>query len=72
MDVRDTRSKPGLDDKLVLTSWNSLMITAMIKGARVSGEEKYLHAAQSCLEFISTKMHHDDRLLLNTYILQKR
>ena len=65
LDVRDTRSKPGLDDKM-LTSWNSLMITAMIKGARVSGEEKYLHAAQSCLEFISTKMHHDDRLL-HTY-----
>ena len=54
LDVRSARRKPGLDDKM-LTSWNSLMITAMAKGARVSGDEKYMHAAQSCLEFIENK-----------------
>ena len=65
LDVRSTRSKPGLDDKM-LTSWNSLMITAMAKGARILDEEKYLHTAQSCLEFIRDKMYHNDDLL-HTY-----
>ena len=65
LDVRSARRKPGLDDKM-LTSWNSLMITAMAKGARVSGDEKYMHAAQSCLEFIENKMYHND-CLSHTY-----
>ena len=42
------------------------MITAMAKGARVSGDEKYMHAAQSCLEFIENKMYHND-CLSHTY-----
>ncbi|MDI1496164.1 MAG: hypothetical protein K8823_1472 [Cenarchaeum symbiont of Oopsacas minuta] len=60
--ARYDRSKLGLDDKM-LTSWNSLMITAMAKGARVSNEKKYLDAAHSCLEFIKNKMHHNGQLL---------
>ena len=62
LNVRSKRVAPGLDDK-VLTSWNSLMITAFAKGYRVTGETKYLDAAKKCISFIETTLLHDDKLL---------
>ncbi len=65
LDARSKRVPPGLDDK-VLTSWNSLMITAFAKGYRVTGETKYLDAAKNCVSFIETNLL-DDTKLLRTY-----
>ena len=62
LNVRSKRVPPGLDDK-ILTSWNSLMITAFAKGYRVTGETKYLDAAKKCIFFIETTLLHDDKLL---------
>jgi len=62
LNVRSKRVTPGLDDK-ILTSWNSLMITAFAKGYRVTGETKYLDAAKKCIFFIETNLLHDDKLL---------
>ena len=62
LNVRSNRVTPGLDDK-ILTSWNSLMITAFAKGYRVTGEIKYLDAAKKCISFIETTLLHDDKLL---------
>ncbi|HET9008978.1 MAG TPA: thioredoxin domain-containing protein [Nitrosarchaeum sp.] len=62
LSVRSKRVAPGLDDK-VLTSWNSLMITAFAKGYRVTGERKYLDAAKNCVSFIETNLLHDVKLL---------
>ena len=62
LNVRSKRVSPGLDDK-ILTSWNSLMITAFAKGYRVTGETKYLDASKKCISFIETTLLHDDRLL---------
>lgn len=62
LEVRAKRIAPGLDDK-VLTSWNALMITAFAKGYRVSGEERYLQAAQDCIGFIESKLWEEDGLL---------
>ena len=62
LNVRSKRVAPGLDDK-ILTSWNSLMITAFAKGYRVTGETKYLDAAKKCISFIETTLLHDDKLL---------
>ncbi|MDO8640998.1 MAG: thioredoxin, partial [Nitrosarchaeum sp.] len=62
LNVRSKRVTPGLDDK-ILTSWNSLMITAFAKGYRVTGETKYLDAAKKCISFIETNLLHDDKLL---------
>lgn len=62
LNVRSKRVTPGLDDK-ILTSWNSLMITAFAKGYRVTGETKYLDAAKKCISFIETALLHDDKLL---------
>jgi len=62
LNVRSKRVAPGLDDK-VLTSWNSLMITAFAKGYRVTDDTKYLNAAKKCISFIESNLLHNDKLL---------
>ncbi|MFB5628945.1 MAG: thioredoxin domain-containing protein, partial [Nitrosarchaeum sp.] len=62
LNVRSKRVAPGLDDK-VLTSWNSLMITAFAKGYRVTNEIKYLDAAKNCVSFIENNLLRDNKLL---------
>ena len=60
--IRSKKIPPGLDDK-ILTSWNALMITAFAKGFRVTCDEKYLVAAEKCIDFIEKNLIKDDRLL---------
>jgi uncharacterized protein len=48
---REKRPKPHLDDK-ILTSWNSLMISAFAKGYNITADEKYRNAAIKCSSFI--------------------
>lgn len=55
-DYRINRTKLHKDDK-VLTSWNSLMILALSKAYRVTGDEDYLEAAQRAHRFIKRKLH---------------
>lgn len=62
LSIRDKRVHPGLDDK-ILTSWNSLMITAFAKGYRVSGEQKYLDVAKKSIDFIENNLLKGDKLL---------
>ena len=62
LNVRLKRIAPGLDDK-ILTSWNSLMITAFAKGYLVTGEIKYLDAAKNCVSLIEKNLLHGDKLL---------
>ena len=52
LDVRDKRDQPGTDDKII-TSWNSMMISAFAKGYRISGNEKYLNAATNAAKYFS-------------------
>lgn len=49
--VRNTRVKPGLDDK-ILSSWNALMITGYTSAYRVFGEADFLAAAVTNAEFL--------------------
>ena len=65
LECRNQRIRPGRDDK-ILTSWNALMITAFAKGYRVTGDSKYLEAAQNCIRFI-TKNLFSGQKLLRTY-----
>ena len=60
--VRSIRIPPGLDDK-ILVSWNSLMITALAKGYRVTGDSRYLDAAKTCVSFITENLFVDGKLL---------
>ncbi len=63
---RAKRVRPSLDDK-VLVSWNALMITAMVKGYRALGDERYLQAANKCAQFIRTQMRRDDGRLWHSW-----
>ena len=65
--VRERRPRPHLDDK-VLTSWNSLMISALAKGFAVLADEQLLKAAESALQFLIGQMHDEKSgLLLRRY-----
>jgi uncharacterized protein YyaL (SSP411 family) len=63
--VRNKRISPDRDDK-IMTSWSSLMITAFIKGYRVTDEPSFLAAATNCIAFIEDKLT-KNRELLHTY-----
>jgi len=51
MSVRDSRIRPGLDDK-ALTSWNGLMLKGYIDAYKAFGEQKYLDVALKNADFI--------------------
>ena len=65
LDARMMRVAPGLDDK-ILTSWNSLMITAFAKGYGITGDSRYLDAAKKCILFIRNNLL-DKTQLLHTF-----
>lgn len=52
---RQLRSKLHLDDK-VLTTWNSLMLSAMVVLYRVTGKERYLQSAVQAHSFIEKNL----------------
>ena len=60
--ARSKRVVPGLDDK-ILTSWNSLMITAFAKGFRVTNDRRYLDAAVNCITFIESHLLSKEKLM---------
>jgi uncharacterized protein len=49
--IRNTRIKPGLDDKILL-SWNALMISAYAKAFEATGTEAYKKRAIESIEFV--------------------
>jgi uncharacterized protein YyaL (SSP411 family) len=62
---REKRIRPGLDDK-ILTSWNSLMITAYVHAYRAFDEIDYLTRALEGAAFIKKNvMNRDNRLSRN-------
>ncbi len=65
--IRERRPRPHLDDK-VLTSWNSLMISALAKGFAVLADEHLLKAAEAALQFLIGQMQDEKSgLLLRRY-----
>lgn len=60
--AREKRVRPGRDDK-TLTSWNALMIEGMAHAARAFGREDWLNSARRALDFLSTSMWKEGRLL---------
>lgn len=48
---RETRPHPFRDEKII-TSWNSMMISALADGYRIFGEKTYLQAAQQAAHFL--------------------
>ena len=66
MQARETRVRPGLDDK-VLTAWNGLMISAFAKAAAILDEPRYLSAAQRAAVFLKEQLITGDGVLLRRY-----
>jgi hypothetical protein len=76
LQIRNKRVQPGKDDK-ILTAWNGLMISAFVKGYRISGESKYLNAALTASNFyrkqferygILHRVFKDNKSNLNAYL----
>ena len=59
---REKRIRPHRDEK-ILTSWNGLMISSFTDGYRISGDERYLHAAQKATSFILEHMKREGCLI---------
>jgi uncharacterized protein YyaL (SSP411 family) len=60
--VREKRVHPGRDEK-VLTSWNSLMITAHVDVYKGTTKREYLEAARQTANFILENLYKDGQLL---------
>jgi uncharacterized protein len=59
--ARSKRIRPGLDDK-ILTSWNSLMLTAFADAGRVLNRQDFLDVAIRNASFIRDNLYSDGRL----------
>jgi hypothetical protein len=59
--ARDSRVRPGLDDK-VLADWNGLMIAALVNAGLLIGEPGWLAMARRAFDFVAREMTRGDRL----------
>jgi uncharacterized protein YyaL (SSP411 family) len=59
--VRDTRVRPGLDDK-VLADWNGLMIAALANAGLLFGEPEWGEMAARAFDIVVRAMSRGDRL----------
>ncbi|HEU5289582.1 MAG TPA: thioredoxin domain-containing protein [Cyclobacteriaceae bacterium] len=59
--VRNTRIKPGLDDK-ILTGWNAMMIAGLVDAYHAFGDEKFLLAAKKNADFIQRDLTEGNKL----------
>jgi hypothetical protein len=61
LNARDSRVRPGLDDK-VLADWNGLMIAALVNAGVALDEPSWIAMAKRAFDFIATTMTDGDRL----------
>ncbi|MDR9501915.1 MAG: thioredoxin domain-containing protein [Desulfurivibrionaceae bacterium] len=65
--ARQQRPRPHLDDKII-TAWNGLMISAMAKGFKVTGQKRYLQGARASATFLEKNLlAGDDHSLFRRY-----
>ena len=64
LEARNERVAPAVDDK-VLADWNGLMIRALARLHRATGEADYLDAARGAAEFLLEEMWRDGKLVHN-------
>ncbi len=60
LEHRETRIRPGLDDK-ILTSWNGLMLGALADAGRILGRPDYLDLARANASFLRDKLYQNGR-----------
>ncbi len=66
LQVRSKRIPPGLDDKS-LTSWNSMMISALCQAYHALGDTHYLELASTSALLIREKLWSEEKLLYRNY-----
>lgn len=64
--ARNTRTRPGVDDK-ILTSWNALMLKAYADAARVFNEDRFLNIAINNARFLLKEAKNKDYRLTRNY-----
>ncbi len=65
--AREKRPRPHLDDKII-TAWNGLMISALAKGFKVTGDARYLRAATDSATFLEKNLvENGDKTLFRRY-----
>ena len=64
--LRETRPKPGRDDK-ALADWNGLIIAALARASAAFGEPAWLETARAAFDFIMTKLRGSDGRLLHAW-----
>ncbi|MFC0015660.1 MULTISPECIES: thioredoxin domain-containing protein [Allobacillus] len=62
LNEREKRIYPHVDDKM-LTSWNAMMITALLKAAKAYQQPEYTDMASQALTFIEENMYQNSRLM---------
>ena len=63
---RESRVRPGLDDK-VLTEWNGLMLSALAEAAAATGDPQWRAAALANGEFLVSNLRRDDGRWLRSW-----
>lgn len=61
LEVRETRIKPGLDDK-ILSGWNAMMISGLIDAFHAFDELRFLGIALLNIKFLETNLIEDTKL----------
>lgn len=64
--ARNKRISPHKDDK-ILADWNGLMISALAKAAKITGNDMYLKAARKTVDFIFKYLIHNNTHLFHVY-----
>ncbi len=64
--ARNTRHRPGLDDK-VITEWNALMTASLAEAAAAYSNDEWAVAAQQAGNFLATTMRRADGRWLRTW-----
>ena len=65
-ECRESRIRPGLDDK-VLTEWNGLMLSALAEAAAATGNPEWRAAAVANGEFMVANLRRDDGRWLRSW-----
>jgi uncharacterized protein len=60
-EIRKSKPRPFLDDKII-TSWNGLMISALVRSGLVFNQKKYLKIAENVANFVLKELYVDGLL----------